>query len=636
LEAETVIALAFGFGVLAQALAALARVPSIVVLFGAGLLLGPGGLGWIQPRELGDGLFGLVSIAVAVILFEGGLNLDLKRLRREGRTIRSLVTTGALITWVGGACAARLLLGWSWELAILFGAMVIVTGPTVIGPLLRSIRVKPSVATVLEAEGVLIDPIGAIVAAVALEAVLAPDAGSLAASAVGLLPRLALGATAGAAGGALMALVLRSPRLLPEGLESLFVLAGALVTFALCNAALSESGILAVVAAGATLANLPTRLPEELREFKGYLTEGLIGLLFVLLAADVGIQEMTALGVPGLLTVAALIVLVRPLGVFVCTRGSRLNWREQAFVAWLGPRGIVAAAVASLGAAALEERGQPGGEALRALVFLTIAVTVVVLGGLGGLVARLLRVRAPDRNGVLVLGADRVGLALAEELRESGRSVTLLDANADHCREAEERGWPVIFGNALEERTLARARPEQALVAIGVTSNETVNHLFAREATERFRVPQAFVALERGTDLPRELLARHGIRVLFDGPRDVERWNVRFRHGLVELGRFRLEDGAPTGPPAPSTRQDPYLILTVARGGRVEPMHQALLPKAGDEATVALLAERRDEANAALRALGWRRAERAEPDASAVSDAPAGALRSERDRSGVG
>ena len=183
---EIVIALALGVGVLAQGIGALLRIPSIVLLFGAGLLLGPDGVGWIEPRALGDGLFSLVSLAVAVILFEGALNLDLTRLRREGRTIRSLVTTGALVTWVGGACAARVLFGWSWELSILFGSMTIVTGPTVIGPLLRSVRVKPSVATVLEAEGVLIDPIGAIVAALTLEAVLAPDAGSLTATAIGL------------------------------------------------------------------------------------------------------------------------------------------------------------------------------------------------------------------------------------------------------------------------------------------------------------------------------------------------------------------------------------------------------------------------------------------------------------------
>ena len=621
MSAEAVVALALGFGVLAQALAALLRIPSIVLLFGAGLLLGPEGVGWIEPRVLGDGLFSLVSLAVAVILFEGALNLDLRRLRREGRTIRSLVTTGAVITWVGAACAARLLLGWSWEIAILFGSMVFVTGPTVIGPLLRGLRVRPSVAAVLEAEGVLIDPMGAIVAALTLEALLAPDAGSLAASVAGFLPRLALGAGAGAAGGLLMAYVLRHPRLLPEGLESLFVLSAALVTYATCNALLSEAGILAVVAAGVTLANVPTELPEGLREFKGTLSEGLIGLLFVLLAADVGIAEMAALGAPGLATVAVLMFGVRPLSVFVSTRGSSLTGRERAFVAWLGPRGIVAAAVASLGAAALVARGHPGGEALRALVFLTIALTVVVLGGFGGVVARLLRVRAPERDGVLVLGADRLGLALAVELRRSGRPVTLLDANPDHCREASLDGCPVVFGNALEERTLARARPEQAAAAVGLTTNETVNHLFAREASERFGVPETYVALEHGSPvLPRGMLERHDIRILFDGPRDLERWNVRFRHGLAELARFRFEGPVEGDPPAHAHGMELHLILTHERAGRVAPMHEDLALRAGDEATVALHTERREEAVKALAALGWVLPP---PDSSRQAEGPA-------------
>jgi hypothetical protein len=281
-------------------------------------------------------------------------------------------------------------------------------------------------------------------------------------------------------------------------------------------------------------------------------------------------------------------------------------------VAWLGPRGIVAAAVASLGAAALEERGMPGAEQLRALVFLTIAVTVVVLGGLGGVVARLLAVREPARDGFLVLGAGRIGLALAEPLRANGRRVTLLDANPDHCREATEAGWPVVFGNALSERTLGRARPEQALAVIGLTANENVNHLFAREAIERFGVPRAYVALEpAGSGLPRELLERHGIHVLFDQPRDVERWNVRLRHGLTETARFRFtappprdaaedRDGAARG-----AAMDPFLILTVERAGRVEPMQRDLEPKTGDEAVVLLLTERRDDAVAALAQLGW-------------------------------
>jgi Trk K+ transport system NAD-binding subunit len=402
-----------------------------------------------------------------------------------------------------------------------------------------------------------------------------------------------------------MALVLRHPRLRPEGLESLFVLAGVLVTYTVCNALLSESGILAVVAAGVTLANLPTKIPEELREFKGYLTEGFIGLLFVLLAADVGIGTMLAVGGPGLLTVAALIFVVRPIEVFACTFGSSLAWRERAFLAWLAPRGIVAAAIASLGAAALAERGQAGGEELRAMVFLTIAVTVVVLGGLGGLVARLLGVRAPARNSYILLGAEPVGLTLAEELRRGGRNVTLVDSNSDHCREAEEAGWPVVFGNALEERTLARSRPGQALAVVGLTANESVNHLFASEATGRFGVPKAYVALERGSiGLPRELLDRHGIHVVFDGPRDLERWNVRFRHGLASIGRFRF--GEETSEEVPvRVNADPYLILAIERDERIEPMRQDFEPKKGDFATIAVLDEREDEALSALAAVGW-------------------------------
>jgi NhaP-type Na+/H+ or K+/H+ antiporter len=609
---EAVFALALGCGVLAQVAAVYLRVPSIVVLFAAGLLLGPEALGWIDPDSLGKGLFAVVSLSVAVILFEGALNLNVRQIRREGGVIRSLVTTGAVVTWLGAALAARWILDWPWSLSLLFGAIAIVTGPTVIGPLLRNLRVRPAIATVLEAEGVLIDPIGAIVAALTLEVVVAPSADSLTASALGLLPRLAFGTAAGAVTGWLIALVLRRRRLEAEGLDVLVVLGAVLVLFTICDEVLSESGILAVVAAGVALANLPVRLPPGLREFKGYLTEGLIGLLFVLLAADVGVSEMAALGAGGVLTVAALILVVRPLDVFASTWGSGLSLSERAFVAWLAPRGIVAAAVASFAAASLEAHGQPGGAELRALVFLTIALTVVVLGGLGPVVARLLGVRAPERDAMLILGADEVGLALAEELRAGGRRVVFLDSNPDHCRMAQDRGWPVVFGNALEERTLARARPEQARAVIGTTPNETVNSLFVREARERFRVPEAYVALEGGeAGVPRRLLERDRIRALFDGEKDVERWNVRFRHRLAEMGRFEWRPAAEGGKPGaspPPAADDLFLIVALERGGRVEPMHDAVEPRDGDRAAVAVFVERREDAILALAARGWHAA----------------------------
>ena len=301
-------ALALGAGVVAQLVAGHLRVPSIVPLLAAGIILGPDGLGLILPRSLGEGLFPLVSLAVAVILFEGGLNLDLRRLRREGSAIRRLVTIGALVTAVGGALAAGSIMGWSPGLSILFGTLVIVTGPTVIRPLLRNVPLRPRLATVLEAEGVLIDPIGAILAVVTLEVVLTPGLDSLTSGLVGLLYRLGFGAGAGLAFGFATVGVLRIRKAIPEGLENLFVIGSALVTFEVCDTVVSESGILAVTVAGVVVGNMETRVSQELGEFSEHLTVGLIGLLFVLLAADVRISEVTGLGWPGVASVAVLVL----------------------------------------------------------------------------------------------------------------------------------------------------------------------------------------------------------------------------------------------------------------------------------------------------------------------------------------
>jgi NhaP-type Na+/H+ or K+/H+ antiporter len=609
LAPNLVFALALGVGVLCQIVAARLRIPSIVVLLSAGVALGPDGIGWIRPHALGEGLFSLVGLAVAVILFEGGLNLDLRRLRRESNAIRGLVTTGALVTAVGGALSAHWLMGWAWPPSVLFGTLVIVTGPTVIGPLLRVLRVRPNVHTVLEAEGVLIDPIGAILAALALEYVVAPSADSVAAGVLGLVPRLALGGGVGAVAGILLGLALRQ-RLVPEEFDNIFVLGSVLVLFELSNSLLSESGVLAVTVAGVVLGNFPVHVPRGLREFKGALTEALIGLLFVLLAADVGIGDVTGLGWPGLATVAALVFLVRPLNVAAGTVASDLDLRERAFIAALAPRGIVAAAIASLAANYMQAHGIPGGVELRALVFLTIGVTVVVQGGLAGLVARLLGVRAPDRDAVLILSAEGLGLALARELHTAGRPVTFLDANPEHCKFAQDAGFPVVYGNALEERTLARARPEQAEAVVGLTPNETVNSLFAREAREQYRVPEGYVAVARGEGgLPGEILERQGSYVLFDRAKDVARWNVRFRHGQTRLLRFELRSKPEPRPDSKETRTprrpDSYVILTIHRGDRVLLMHAGLEVREDDQAVVALHREEEAEAFEALGTLGW-------------------------------
>jgi NhaP-type Na+/H+ or K+/H+ antiporter len=615
-------ALALGAGVVAQLVAGHLRVPSIVPLLATGVILGPDGLRLILPRSLGEGLFSLVSLAVAVILFEGGLNLDLRRLRREGSAIRRLVTVGALVTAAGGALAAASIMGWSPRLSILFGALVIVTGPTVIRPLLRNVPLRPRLATVLEAEGLLIDPIGAIVAVVTLQIVLTPSVDSFTSGFLGLVYRLGFGAGAGLAFGFAIVGVLRIRRAIPEGLENLVVIGTALVTFEVCETVLSESGILAVTVAGVVVGNMETRVSQELGEFSEHLTVGLIGILFVLLAADVRIGDVTGLGWPGLASVAALAFIVRPLGVALSTAGSELDGRERAFLSWVAPRGVVAAAIASLAAAFLEESGIPGGAEIRALVFLTIGFTVVVQGGTAALVARMLGVRAPGRDAIVILGAEELGFALGDVLRENGGHVIFADSNPGHCRAAQERGFPVVYGNALELRTLARMRLERARAVIGLTANNEVNSHFAGEARDEFGVRDGYVAVNRGSgEVTSRIVEKQESRVLFDGPKDVERWHVRFRHGEVAVRHFRyLEpegapeetggaDGAQESRANTTGNVDPYILLAVKRGERWKPMCEGLEIEAGETSAVAIYQPAEERAHQELARIGWVPAE---------------------------
>ena len=244
------------------------------------------------------------------------------------------------------------------------------------------------------------------------------------------------------------------------------MLAAVLLLFEGCSQIVPHSGLLAVTLAGVVVGNLRTRVDRDLREFKDQITVLLIGLLFVLLAADVRVDDVRALGWGGLAVVGALIFVIRPINVWLSTASSDLSVRERAFIAWVAPRGIVAAAVASVVAGALESNGLEGGAELRALVFLTIAATVLLAGLTAGPVARLLKLRLPGRETVAILGAQGLGLALARALREAGTPVVLLDSNPQNCRRAEEEGLPVVFGNALEERTLQRARFEVVGAAV--------------------------------------------------------------------------------------------------------------------------------------------------------------------------
>ncbi|MFQ5600097.1 MAG: cation:proton antiporter [Candidatus Krumholzibacteriia bacterium] len=603
------VALALAAGTIAQSLARHMRIPGIVVLLAAGVLLGPDVLGAIRPEALGQTLHALVGFAVAVILFEGGMNLNLGRLRRQARSIRQLVTLGALVTLAGGTLAAHFILGWSWTPAFLFGSLVIVTGPTVITPLLRRIKVRRQIATVLEAEGILVDAIGAIFAAVALQVAVSPSGEAMAFAVWDLAVRIGFGVLLGLAGGLAIAFLLRREKIVPEGLENVFTLALVFALFQVSNAIFAESGIVTVTMAGLAVGNVRTRALPELLEFKEQLTVMLIGMLFVLLAADVRIDEVRSLGRAGIWTVAALMFVVRPLNVLIGTFGSDLGPREKLFLCWLAPRGIVAAAGASLFAETLTREGVGIGHELRAMVFLVIAVTVLVQGLTGGLVARLLAVRRPSNSGYAILGANHLGRAFGRVLQDAGQEVVLLESNADAFRGAQSEGFRVLFGSGLNESLLARAEVDARAGCLALTPNEAVNMLFARRTLEEFKVPQVWVTLRRGYEsVGSEMVHEAGARVLFGEPRFVDLWTLRLERNIARVERWERVRGESADEAEMQELRDLHkalLPLAVRRGKKVHPMDEESSFKKQDQLYVVIFDEKREQGCDWLRAHGW-------------------------------
>jgi NhaP-type Na+/H+ or K+/H+ antiporter len=608
-----IVALALAVGVIAQSLARHLRVPGIVLLLAAGVALGPDVAGVIAPADLGPALDILVGFAVAVILFDGGLNLNIRRMRSQAPAIQRLLTVGVVITAGGAALAAKAFMGWSWQPAILFGTLVIVTGPTVVTPLLRRIRVRRNVEVILETEGVLIDAVGAVIAVVALEVALGD---SLAAGALSAPARLGVGLVVGALGGLFMALLLRLPRVIPEGFETIFTLSMALAIFQVSNAVLHESGIMAAITAGAVVGNAGARSFREIREFKEQLTVLLIGMLFVLLAADVRVADVAALGLPGVLTVLALMFLVRPVNVFACAAGTDLTLREKIFLSWVAPRGIVAAAVASLFAERLSHAGDGVGTQLRALVFLVIAATVVLQGATAGMMARLLKVQRPSGKGFALFGAQPFGRLLGRLLQEHGHEIVMIDADAHLCGEAQKEGLKVVYGNALDENVLLRSQLDTRRAALGVTPNEAMNLLFARVAREDAHVPAVYLVGARGGA---EILPAHfaeaGARLLFGNETDPELWSVRARRGLtlVETWR-RADDAAGDGVTLPNEMLSIMLPLFVqARDGKLKLIDEKTRLGKGTAVLWLLLNERVQDARTWLQGQGWEASAAGEP-----------------------
>lgn len=493
-------------GIFAQWLAWRIRVPAILPLIVIGLLVGPlstlwteDGLKLISPIFDGEpdgkglfpgrSLFYFVSLAIGIVLFEGGLTLRIKEVKETQRSILRLISLGSLITFIGAGLAAHFIMELSWSISFLFAGLIIVTGPTVIAPILQNIPLNKNVSTVLKWEGILIDPIGALVAVLVFEFISTTDHGmSVTSHAFGTFIQVVIyGGTLGyLAGLALVRIIKRE--LVPHYLLNVFVLAYVLLIFVASDFLAHESGLLAVVIMGLVLANKDVPRIKEILSFKESLSVLLISILFILLAANMDMAQLRLLTEDwrpiALFGFVALVL--RPLSVFISTYQGNLSVAEKLFISWVGPRGIVAAGIASLFGLILQEKGVAGAEYITPLVFMIVLGTVLLNATTARMVARLLGVIQEASGGVVIFGANDFSIAIGDYLKEQGRNVHLVDSNYNNIRKARERGLDGIVTNIYNSELAEEYELLDVGYMLAFTGSNDVNNYALRRYAKIF------------------------------------------------------------------------------------------------------------------------------------------------------
>jgi len=449
-------------GIVAQWFAWRLKLPAILPLILIGLLVGPlatliteDGTKWIQPvwngthgLFPGERLYNFVSLSISIILFEGGLTLKRSEILNVGPAILKLISVGSLVTFIGAGIAVHYTFGLSWEISFLFSALIIVTGPTVIAPILRNIPLKKDVSAVLKWEGILIDPIGALVAVLVFGFIVAGDGANYTADALVEFGKIMIiGFSIGFTSAYALYYAIKN-KIIPHYLLNVLVLASVLAVFVISDLFAHESGLLAVVVMGMVLGNKNMKELKEILYFKESLTLILISILFILLSANINISDLMLLYNWDTLWLFLIVVFVlRPIGVFLSTRNSGLEFKEKLFISWVGPRGIVAAGIASLFGLKLMMQKVPGAEYITPLVFMIVLGTVLLNATTARLFAKLLGVFLKSSNGILIVGASPFSIVIAKYLTNNGRRVILVDNNPTHIEKAVNEGLEAIEAN---------------------------------------------------------------------------------------------------------------------------------------------------------------------------------------------
>lgn len=438
-------------GIACQWLAWRVQLPAILFLLIAGLLIGPG-FGLLDPDEVfGELLMPIVSLSVAVILFEGSLTLNLKEIRGVSQVVQRMISIGALVTWIVVCVATKLIFDFSWQVSALFGAIVIVTGPTVIVPMLRTVRPIRKLDNILRWEGIAIDPIGALAAVMTYEFILLSAEKEAFSHILFLFVQTILtGLLIGVVAGYLLGYLL-SRNLLPEFLHNIATLSLVLVTFSLSNLLAHESGLLAVTVMGMWLVNRVKLDIHPILNFKEHLSLLLISMLFIVLAARLDLNQLASILVPACMLLVVLQFIARPLKILICTFDQDFTWKERGLLAWIAPRGIVAAAISAIFANKLVEVGYEDAALLVPLTFSVIIGTVVLQSSTSKFIAQWLGVAEPKANGFLVVGANAFSRLLTKELIDKGYRCVLADSNWDNIRQARMIGLETFYGNPVSE-----------------------------------------------------------------------------------------------------------------------------------------------------------------------------------------
>jgi len=479
----TLLLLILSAGLASQWLASLLRLPAIIVLIAVGLVLGPV-TGVIEIGLSQSDLSELIGLGVAIILFEGGMDLKLGEARRVGNGIGRLTILGPPLTWAFGALAAHYVAGISWPVSWVLGAILVVTGPTVILPLLEQARLNRESASLLKWEGIVNDPVGVLIAVLTFQYFTISSA-SLVDVFAGLGAAVLVAALLGGVGGWCTGWLYRRGWV-ASGLKAPILMVLVLVAFWLSNQVQHEAGLLTVTVMGLVLGNMELTERKPLREFKENLTVVLLSVLFIVIPAQLEIAHLQQINGGVILFVLCVLFLVRPIAVALVTIGADMRWQDKVLLAWIAPRGIVAAATAGIFGPRLMEAGYMDAEGLLPIVFLVILVTVLAHGLSVGFVARRLGLAAETENGLLIVGATEWSQALAEALHKLDVDVLVADGCYDRLKPLRMAGIEVYYGEVLSEHAEFELDTTHLSDVICATDNDYYNALVCKAMGDEF------------------------------------------------------------------------------------------------------------------------------------------------------